>query len=105
MTIGIQPAQHWRAVAADQCARRDALIPSSWRLPASAVMPPEEGGLLDVTGAPGSCGILSHTEIIITKTEATQLVRQMLTGDLTSVEVTTAFCKRAAIAQQLVSRM
>jgi amidase len=42
--------------------------------------------------------------LIITESyDARRLLRQLATGQLTSVEVTEAFSKRAAIAQQLVS--
>lgn len=43
-------------------------------------------------------------ELDITETEATILVRKMVGGELKSREVTEAFCKRAAVAQQLVSQ-
>ncbi|KAM0438828.1 hypothetical protein ACHAPT_001589 [Fusarium lateritium] len=49
-------------------------------------------------------GILNDLEMGITeKYSATQLVRKLARGELKAVEVVTAFCKRAAIAQQLLS--
>ncbi|KAJ4327287.1 hypothetical protein N0V84_002300 [Fusarium piperis] len=48
-------------------------------------------------------GILNDLEIEITeKYSATRLVGKMARGDFKAVDVVTAFCKRAAIAQQLV---
>lgn len=57
--------------------------------------------MLDV---PRTCGILTEKELDITENyDATALVEKMAKGDLKSVEVVTAFCKRAAVAQQCVS--
>jgi len=53
---------------------------------------------------PRTCGILSEKELDITENyDATALVEKMAKGEFKSVEVVTAFCKRAAIAQQCVS--
>jgi len=51
---------------------------------------------------PKESGIMSAEELAITESSATDLVAQMAAGKLTSVVVTTAFCKRAALAHQLV---
>lgn len=51
---------------------------------------------------PRQSGILTEEELSITESSATQLVRDIAAGKLTSVAVTTAFCKRAALAHQLV---
>lgn len=57
---------------------------------------------LDVTGIPASCGILTPSEISITEDhDATSLAEAIAQRKYTAVEVTTAFCKRAAIAHQL----
>lgn len=87
----------WETIAANKRAARDALIPAAWLITV-------DDGLLDVTGVPRTCGALSPDEIKITETEAPKLVEQMIGRQLTSEAVVTAFCKRAAIAQQLVSR-
>lgn len=56
-----------------------------------------------VIDVPNSCGILSPMEIEITNyTSAPELVQKMQKKVYTAVEVVTAFCKRAAIAHQLV---
>lgn len=54
-------------------------------------------------GVPKSCGILTAGELAITESSAVDLVSQLAAGKLTSVAVTTAFCKRAAIAHQLLN--
>lgn len=57
---------------------------------------------LDVTGIPRSCGLLTTEEIAITEDyDATSLVEAIAQHKYTAVAVTTAFCKRAAIAHQL----
>ncbi|MCO5566197.1 hypothetical protein L7F22_019873 [Adiantum nelumboides] len=56
----------------------------------------------DVSGVVGECGLLTKEEIIITEQyDAPTLVKKMIEGEFTSVEVTTAFCKRAVIVHQL----
>lgn len=86
----------WEKTAADKKARIAAAIPQEWRIKS---LPTEDS----VMGFPRLSGILSQDEIAITESSATDLVAQMATGNLTSVAVTTAFCKRAALAHQLVS--
>ena len=49
-------------------------------------------------------GILSDRELDITENyTVSKLLSSLAKGDLTSAEVTLAYCKRAAVAQQLVS--
>jgi Asp-tRNA(Asn)/Glu-tRNA(Gln) amidotransferase A subunit family amidase len=58
-----------------------------------------DSNVLDI---PAKCGILSAREIDITEGyDATALLQKLASKELSAVEVTTAFCKRAAIAQQL----
>lgn len=51
---------------------------------------------------PESCGILNARELVITSLTATRLLETLHNGTYTAVEVTRAFCKRAAIAHQAV---
>lgn len=87
--------QDWEAVSAAKRAGRDALIPKAW-----IIKDVEERNVQSVAE---SCGVLSPEEIKITNTAAPELVKKMVNKELTSEQVVTAFCKRAAIAQQLVS--
>ncbi|CAK7202871.1 hypothetical protein SEUCBS139899_005598 [Sporothrix eucalyptigena] len=88
----------WENIAAaSQAAVRQA-IPSKWQLPA-----PIEASVTDVTGVPRSCGLLTEQQLFLTEQTADVLVKQLQTGELTSVEVTEAFCARAAIAHQVVN--
>ena len=52
---------------------------------------------------PEKSGILSERELEITNLTAIKLLPLIHNGTYTSVEVTAAFCKRAAIAHQTVS--
>lgn len=55
------------------------------------------------SGAIRESGILTDLEIHITEGyTVSALISALATGSLTSVEVTLAYCKRAAVAQQLV---
>ena len=58
----------------------------------------------NVLDVPATCGILSSKKIEITGNwDAVALIEKLGKGELASLEVTTAFCKRAAIAQQLIN--
>lgn len=93
MTLDVVPS--WKAISNDKIAARDALIPAKWLIPKTDA--------LNVMDVPPTCGVLSEEEIAITETPAPKLVEKMVGGELKSAQVTLAFCKRAAIAQQLVS--
>jgi len=51
---------------------------------------------------PVESGILSPRELEITNSSAVDLASELACGRLKSVDVTLAFCKRAALAHQLV---
>jgi amidase len=87
----------WQELAAEKKRRQTASIPQGW-----LITPPTDD-VLDVTDVPSSCGLLSTRELEITEVgKLTVLLDKLATGEWTSVEVTTAFCKRAVIAQQVV---
>ncbi|KAL2075401.1 hypothetical protein VTL71DRAFT_344 [Oculimacula yallundae] len=72
-------------------------IPSAWLL--KSLPPPD---VLDVRAIPQTCGILSSHELSITSShDATSLAEAIRSRKLTAEEVTHAFCKRAAVAQQV----
>jgi len=94
---GRQPAWYVKAAAKRQA--RDALIPVAWRLPQALL----EALPLDVRPIPASCGLLTAGELALTEEDdAAALVARMASGELRAVDVCRAYCKRAAIAQQLV---
>ncbi|GKZ21627.1 hypothetical protein AbraIFM66951_005167 [Aspergillus brasiliensis] len=85
----------WRKAAQ---AKRQAIldaIPQQWRI--QHVSPP-----LDVTGE-FIQGFLTSREIEITEADAVAITAQTTSGNWSAVEVTEAFCHRAAIAHQLVN--
>lgn len=86
----------WQNVAKDKKDRIDASIPPEWRLKSQ----PSEYCVMGYTSI---CDVMSTDEISITNSSATDLVAKMAKGELTSVEVTTAFCKRAALAHQFLN--
>lgn len=88
---------NWQALAADKKRRQQDLIPKEWLI----VTPADD--VLDITAVPNECGLLSDKEIEITETQDVDVLLQKLaTAEWSSLEVTTAFYKRAIIAQQLV---
>ncbi|KAI4844325.1 amidase, partial [Aureobasidium sp. EXF-8846] len=70
-------------------------IPYTWRL---NPLPTDYKSAIPIIE---SCGVLSDEELDITNTDASILVPKLQTGELTAVKVVTAFCKRAAVLQQL----
>ncbi|KAE9396678.1 general amidase [Gymnopus androsaceus JB14] len=59
---------------------------------------------MNVMNVPKECGLLSDRELDITETvDVEVLLSKLATGEWSSLEVTTAFYKRAIIAQQLTS--
>lgn len=86
----------WEELAAQRKAQVLDAIPQEWRLKET---PPGDSVML----VPAASGILSADELAITESYASDLVRDLIAGKLTSVAVTTAFLKRAALAHQTVS--
>ncbi|TVY31478.1 Acetamidase [Lachnellula occidentalis] len=86
----------WEKIAEDKKARIAASIPPEWRITSA----PTEDSVMDY---PKKSGIMTAEELAITESSATDLVAKMAEGQLTSVAVTTAFCKRAALATQLTN--
>ena len=94
---------NWQALIREKWNFRDSQIPSEWRLgekitsqvnPAAAI---SAFDLLDQTS------LLTEREREITeKYDGSALLSMLASGAASSLEVTTVFCKRAAIAQQLV---
>ncbi|KAL3441653.1 amidase signature domain-containing protein [Aspergillus insuetus] len=88
-----QKSRHKREALADK-------IPAEWRLPSHLI---ERARTTDnILDIPRESGILSEEELVITENyDATDLLERLTMGQLSAVKVATAFCKRAAIAQQL----
>jgi len=89
---------HWKPIVLAKRAAQQALIPTEWLLPESILSNPPLSSL----DAIRSSGILSPDELAWTdKTDIQDLVSAIKSRHVTSLQLTTAFCKRAAIAQQL----
>lgn len=74
-------------------------IPPEWRIAKDKLPPPEQK---DVTDFPAKCGLLTDAELTITDSYATEIVKKIASGDWKAEDVVRAFCKRAAVAQQVV---
>lgn len=93
------PYRPWQEIAADKKAEQMARIPREWLIldaSLSRLTTPDLRPLAEASG------ILSTHELDITggECDATALLAEIASGRLTAVEVVTAFCKRAAVAQQ-----
>jgi amidase len=91
------PLMHWKERAALKRKEQVARIPPEWRLdPMPAPLPKSTLEYIE------SSSLLTALEHQITSIlDATTLLAKITSREVTSVQVATAFCKRAAIAQQL----
>lgn len=98
----------WEVKAAAKRSRTSDCIPKDWRLSTDFLSQfstpletsPHNLFELDVVKA---SGILTQKELEITENyNVSELLDKLAKGSLSAVEVTTAFSKRAAVAQQLV---
>jgi amidase len=90
----------WETIAAAKRAELVGKIPLEYRIP-EHILPP--ASQLDVTPFPKESGWFSEKELDITESTATSILSNVAMRTWTAEEVTKAFCKRAAAAQQLVS--
>jgi amidase len=103
----IETAASWQEAAAAKRQERQASVPKEWLLPASVLkgvhLGPDSGTDVLALDIPGRSGLLSELDLAITeKYSCRDLLQKLAAQELTSAQVTLAFCKRAAIAQQLV---
>lgn len=95
--------EDWQALIDQKLIDRASRIPPEWKLSSGLtdlVRPDTSTSAFDLLQR---TALLSPRELEITETySAESLVELLATRQITSLEVTTAFCKRAAIAQQLV---
>ena len=93
----------WEAKAASKRAAELAKIRVEWRLP-SGYTGGDATSSASVMGIPAKCGLLTSAELDITGNhDAVSLAKAVQSGSLKAASVATAFCKRAAIAQQLTN--
>lgn len=103
-----EESPHEQAVL-DKLRQRDDAIPLLWRLPqrlmSNLKVPLEssKNNLIEMD-FPRQSGIMTEEELHITESyDVTGLLQALASGELTCESVAVAFCKRAAIAHQLVS--
>ncbi|KAI0396049.1 amidase signature domain-containing protein [Xylariaceae sp. FL0594] len=95
--VTIASGATWQEVAADmQRHRAETLAALHSPLPA---LPEQIVQLSDKSGLPAS--LLTPDELAITNANVEDLVPKLATGSMTSVDVTRAFLRRAALAQEL----
>lgn len=92
-------SSNWEELVADKRRRQQESIPNEWHIP----IPSEE--VLNVTSYPEESTLLTPLEKEITNTGVAELLNNLATSKWSSVQVTTAFSKRAVIAHQLVSTL
>jgi amidase len=96
MDLGMK---QYQAISAKKKAQQYNNIPETWRIATERFQ-----NVTNVMDVPLTCGLLSETESKITSDyDATALLEKLKARVLSAEQVTVAFCKRAAIAHQLVS--
>jgi len=96
--------EEWKTLVEKKRAEAAKTIPQGWWLSPSILESVNADADISVVDVPGKCGILTPKELEITETyDAVDLTAKMAAKELSAVEVTEAFCKRAAIAHQVVS--
>lgn len=91
-------ALDWQQIPSDAPENLQGSIPAKWRL-----LRLLNSSLTDVCSVLRDCGLLTAQQLEITQQTASELVPQLREGKLSSVEVTDAFCGRAAIASRRLS--
>jgi amidase len=103
MTKIVATEHTWETKVAEKRKQLQRQIPGEWKLSSTFISSLPQNGHLVEADIPRRSGILSEEELDITEHySAGQLLQKLAWGGVSSVQVTTAFCKRAAIAQQLV---
>lgn len=97
------PPRPWQEIAAEKKAQQDSRIPAVWKLQPRDI-PGDE--VRDLRPIVETCGILTKRELEITGAyDATDLAEQIAKGAYSAEEVAVAFCKRAAVGQQLCNNL
>lgn len=93
-------APSWQAKAAAKRAETLAKIPSQWRLSPADLE--KAAAHRDLTGA-FIRQFLDKDDVSVVSMDSVPLVNAISAGKLSALSVTTAFCKTAAVAHQIVS--
>jgi hypothetical protein len=95
-TIGEKRKRSWQDVAQEAQEYRDATVDRV--LPGAPLLPKDLPR--NVINIPSK--VLSQNELYITETPPEDLLSKLAGGELTATSVTTAFLRRASLAQKLV---
>jgi len=96
-------SEDWKTISQRKRDSNASKIPADWKLSKEILEKYDPESHQSVLDVPRTCGVLSEKEVEITeKYDGMALLEKLARGELSSVEVVTAFCKRAAVAQQLV---
>jgi len=87
----------WQQAVNERRQQINSAIPAAWILPRDVMTPRNS------TRLPYTAGIMTERELKITECRAVELLELIKSKIYSAVDVTTAFCKRAAIAHQAVS--
>ncbi|KAJ0300200.1 uncharacterized protein N0V96_000282 [Colletotrichum fioriniae] len=98
--MGSIKTETWELAAAKKRESLAASLPSEWLVPKN-LLPPDSQD--DVTSWPETSGWFTEKELAITNSDAADLIPKLASGELKSLEVTKAFCKRAVAAHQLTN--
>jgi amidase len=91
--------KNYQTISAEKKAQQWNRIPKHWRIPREIFQ-----NATNVMDIPLTCELLNEIESRITSDyDATALLEKLKAGVWSVEQVTVAFCKRAAIAHQLVS--
>ncbi|KAL2841028.1 amidase signature domain-containing protein [Aspergillus pseudoustus] len=94
----------WQTLVARKRKQLGAQAPAEWHLSDTFLASIPPSGRLIEDDVVRRSGMLTDIELDITEHySATELLSKLASGAVSSIQVTTAFCKRAAIANQLTS--
>lgn len=97
-TMEAAPAPSYQELAAKKRADQLSLIPPEWRLSPTPSVESSPNALAYLRR------ILTPSELALTEeTDITKLLRKLSSGEISSLELTRAFAKRAALAHQLTT--
>jgi amidase len=94
---------NWKHLVAEKQAQQANQLPQAWRISPSLLQEISPQSQINVLDIPRQSGLLSTEELDLTeKYDAVDLVQKMANKEVSAYAVVLAFCKRAAIAQQVV---
>ena len=95
--------EDWQTLVKGKRAEVAKALPQEWRLPSSILDTVSASASISVLDVPAKSGLLTAKELDITENhDAVDLIAKMAAGEVSAFDVTLAFCKRAAIAHQVV---